>query len=232
MKWKILSDIWKLFFPPCCVLCGRRLVGSEEHLCLRCLVRLPRTRLHLRKDNAVEKNFWGKFPVKRATAYFRYAKGNDVSRLVYELKYYGNWRLGIFLGKCVANELLPDDFFCGIDYIVPVPLHKKKEKERGYNQSEILAQGISSVTGIPVFKGLIVRKQYTDTQTHKGGYERWMNVEGVFECFSAKNLEGKHILFVDDVLTTGATMVACADALGPVPGLQISVLALALAGDN
>ena len=111
-------------------------------------------------------------------------------------------------------------------------MHKKKEKERGYNQSEILAQGISSVTGIPVFKGLIVRKQYTETQTHKGGYERWMNVEGVFECFSAKNLEGKHILFVDDVLTTGATMVACADALGPVPGLQISVLALALAGDN
>ena len=95
-----------------------------------------------------------------------------------------------------------------------------------------MAQGISSVTGIPVFKGLIVRKQYTETQTHKGGYERWMNVEGVFECFSAKNLEGKHILFVDDVLTTGATMVACADALGPVPGLQISVLALALAGDN
>jgi ComF family protein len=188
--------------------------------------------LHLRKDNVVEKNFWGKFPVKRATAYFRYAKGNDVSRLVYELKYYGNWRLGIFLGKCVANELLPDDFFCGIDYIVPVPLHEKKEKERGYNQSAILAQGISSVTGIPVFKGLIVRRQYTDTQTHKGGYERWMNVEGVFECFSAKNLKGKHILFVDDVLTTGATMVACADALGPVPGLQISVLALALAGDN
>ena len=232
MKWKILNDLWKLFFPPCCLLCGRRLVGSEKHVCLRCFVRLPRTRLHLQPDNAVEKNFWGKFPVKRATAYFRYGKGGDVSRLVYELKYYGNWRLGIFLGKCMANEMLPDGFFRGIDYIVPVPLHEKKKKERGYNQSEVLAQGISAVTGIPVFKGLIIRKQYTETQTHKGNYERWENVRNVFECLSPEKLSDKHILLVDDVLTTGATIVACADALGKIPGLRISVLTLAWAGST
>ena len=230
MTLKILSDIWKLFFPPCCLLCGSRLSGNESHVCLKCLVRLPRTRFHHQEGNALEKNFWGKFPVKRASACFHYAKGSDVSRLVYGLKYDGNWRLGIFLGKCMANELLPDGFFRDVDYVIPVPLHERKRKERGYNQSEMLAQGISEVTGIPVFKGLIVRKRYTETQTHKGSYERWTNVEGVFECVSAEELVGKHVLFVDDVLTTGATMVACADALGSIPGLQISVLALAMAG--
>ena len=131
----------------------------------------------------------------------------------------------------MANELRASGFFQGIDCIVPVPLHEKKERQRGYNQSEMLANGISSVTGIPVFNNLIVRTRQTETQTHKGRAARWENMQDVFGCTSPEAFQGKHILLVDDVMTTGATLVACADALLGIPNLRISVLTLALAGD-
>lgn len=228
----IWNDLWELFFPRCCVLCGARLSQGEEHVCLRCLAGLPKTRLHLRAENDMEKAFWGKFPIVRAGAYLYYTKGGSVRQLLYELKYYGNSRIGHFLGRCMATDLQRSNFFQGIDYIIPVPLHKKKQKKRGYNQSEVLAEGISSVTGVPVFRGLLVRSQQTESQTRKSSYERWVNVKDVFECVSLKELEGKHILLVDDVMTTGATVVACADALSGVACLRISVLTLALAGQS
>ena len=131
----------------------------------------------------------------------------------------------------MASELFPSGFFEGVDCVVPVPLHPKKEKKRGFNQSEVLAEGIASVLDIPVAKHLLVRNQYTETQTRKGNYDRWMNVKDVFDVSDVASLKGKHILLVDDVMTTGATMVACADAMNEIPGLRISVLALALAGD-
>lgn len=228
----IWSDLWNLFFPRCCVLCGERLPEGVKHLCFKCLSELPRTNFHHRKDNLMEKDLWGKLPIGRAGAFLFYTKGGDVRKLVYELKYYGNKPLGHFLGWCMATELLPSGFFQGIDRIVPVPLHEKRKRKRGYNQSELLAQGLSEVTGIPVSGNLIVRNRYTDTQTRKGGYDRWMNVKDVFECACVKELENKHILLVDDVMTTGATIVACADALSRVPGLRISVLTLALARES
>ena len=123
-------------------------------------------------------------------------------------------------------------FFEGVDYIVPVPLHEKKKRKRGYNQSEMLAQGLSVETGIPVVAHGLVRNDYTETQTHKGNYERWENVKDVFACVNREAFEGKHILLVDDVVTTGATVVACADALTDIPGLRISVLSFALAGHS
>lgn len=227
----IWIDLWELFFPRHCVVCGRRLAKTEEHLCIRCLAALPRTKMHLRPDNKIEKNLWGKLPLGRASAFLFYTHDGDTQKVLYELKYYGNSRLGLFLGRWMANELLPSGFFQGIDCIVPVPLHAKKARMRGYNQSEMLADGLSAITGIPVLNGLIVRSRYTETQTHKGAYERWVNVQDVFECASLEAFEGKHILLVDDVMTTGATLVACADALADVPRLRISVLALALAGD-
>lgn len=227
----IWNDVWELFFPRFCVLCGKRLLREEKHLCIRCLSGLPRTGFHLRSGNEMEKCFWGKFPVEKASAHFYYTKGGDVRKLLFDFKYYGNPDLGRFLGACMASELLPSGFFEGIDCVVPVPLHPKKEKQRGFNQSEVLAEGIASVTGIPIVKHLLFRNQYTETQTRKGNYDRWTNVRGVFEVSDAVSLEDKHILLVDDVMTTGATMVACADALGKIRGLRISVLTLALAGD-
>ena len=226
------SDIWKLFFPQCCLVCGKVLLAGEEHLCFRCLSGLPRTLMHLQRENELEKCLWGKLPIERGTAFLHYAKGGDAQRLLFELKYYGNVKLGLFMGRCMANELLPSGFFDGIDGVMPVPLHRRKQRMRGYNQSRLLAEGLSSVTGIPLWDSLLVRKQFTETQTQKGSYERWQNVRDVFDCSSLEALEGKHVLLVDDVLTTGATMVACADALRDVGGLRISVLVLAWAGHS
>lgn len=228
----ILTDLWNLFFPHCCLLCGEQLVPGEKVLCLKCLSGLPRTRFHLRKDNAVECNFWGKFPVEHASSFLYYAKGGDVRQLLYELKYHGNKAVGEVMGRTMAAELLPSHFFDGIDMVVPVPLHPRKERQRGYNQSECLAHGISVVTGIPMNAKIVIRNRYTDTQTHKGQYERWENVRNLFACISPECLEGKHLLLVDDVLTTGATVVSCADAFRDIPGLRISLLTLALAGES
>ena len=229
MMMTLLTDLWQLFFPRCCLLCGQRLQKGEEHICFRCLVALPRTYL---KGNELEKSLWGKLPIERAGAYLFYAKGGDVRKLMFELKYYGNSELGRFLGRCMASELLPSGFFKDVDCIVPVPLHPRKQKKRGYNQSEMLAEGIASVIHVPIIRHLLIRKKDIETQTHKGNYERWENVRNVFECLMPEEWSGKHVLLVDDVFTTGATIVACADALGRISGLRISVLTLAWAGST
>lgn len=228
----IWIDLWELLFPRCCVVCGERLSKSEEFLCFKCLASLPRTRLHERAGNEMEKNLWGKLPIERASAFLFYIKGGKVRKLLYELKYYHNPKIGHFLGRCMAAELKPSGFFSGIDYIIPVPLHGKRERKRGYNQSALLADGVAAVVGCPVLCDVIVRTCYTESQTRKSYYERWVNVRDVFEYVPTTSLEGKHILLLDDVFTTGATIVACADALRQVPKLRISVLALALASDD
>ena len=228
----IWTDLWELFFPRCCLLCGSPLEHGEKVLCFSCLAGLPRTGFHLLEDNRVECNFFGKFPIERATSFLYYTKGGDVRQLLYELKYHGHKEVGEVMGRTLAAELLSSHFFEGIDLIIPVPLHRRKKRQRGYNQSECLAGGISAVTGIPIYADIIARGRYTETQTHKGQYERWENVQNLFVCSSPELLENKHILLVDDVLTTGATIVSCADALQDIPGLRISVLTLALAGES
>ncbi len=198
---------------------------------MHCLAGLPRTNFHQLKDNQVEKNLWGKLPVERATSFLYYTKGGDVSRILYELKYHGYKEVGEVMGRIAAAELSSSVFFKDIDYLIPVPLHKKRQRWRGYNQSEWIAFGISKITGIPVLAGALKRNIYTETQTHKGLFGRWENVKDIFSCTDPASLQGKHILLVDDVLTTGATLVACADALKDVPGVRISVFTLACAGE-
>ena len=228
----LLNDVWEFFFPRYCVVCGKRLLLGEEHLCLDCLCALPRIRSHNQENNEIAKLLWGKMPVERAYAFLYYSKGGDVRELLFQLKYYGNQKIGYFMGRCMAKELISTGFFGGIDGIIPVPLHDKKRKSRGYNQSELLAEGISSVVRIPLLKDVLRRKQYTETQTHKSNYERWNNVLDVFEGVSFERLSNKHVLLVDDVLTTGATLVACADALRGAEGIRISVLTLAWAAES
>ena len=228
----LLNDVWEFFFPRYCVVCGKRLLLGEEHLCLDCLCVLPRIRFRNLENNEIAKLLWGKMPIERASAFLYYSKGGDVRELLFQLKYYGNQKIGYFMGRCMAKELISTGFFGGIDGIIPVPLHDKKRKSRGYNQSELLAEGISSVVRIPLLKDVLRRKQYTETQTHKSNYERWNNVLDVFEGVSFERLSNKHVLLVDDVLTTGATLVACADAFRGVEGIRISVLTLAWAAES
>lgn len=234
MKHTLLIKDWlysfiSLLFPRCCVVCGRSLAKGEECICAMCNINLPRTNYHLQKDSQVEQLFWGKIPLERATSFFFYRKGSDFRQILHQLKYGGQKEIGAIMGRYMASELSASGFFEGIDVIVPVPLHKRKQRIRGYNQSEWIARGISVVTGIRVDTEVIVRRKHTETQTRKSTFERWENVDGIFELHHAESLKGKHLLVVDDVLTTGATTVACASRLVEIEGVRISVLTLAVA---
>lgn len=225
----ILTDIREFFFPRLCVTCGARLLQDEKGLCLRCAIDLPYTHLY-NTGNEMEKCFWGRFPIERASALLYYAKKGKVADILHAMKYYGQRRLCVEMGRQMAEELIPHHFFDGIDYIIPVPLHRSRLRSRGYNQSELLAQGISGKTGIPLLIDAIVRTRNNATQTHKGRYARWENAKELF-CKSKKcpDIEGKHVLLIDDVLTTGATLISCADAIADIPQIRISILTLAWA---
>ena len=184
---------------------------------------------NLLKDNRVERLFWAKLPLGRATSYFYYRKGSSYCNIVHRLKYEGNKKIGRVMGRCMAAELLPSGFFEGVDVLMPVPLHPKKQRARGYNQSELLARGLSEVTGLPVDARSLVRQKHVESQTRKSAYERWANVEGIFRLECPERFAGKHVLLVDDVLTTGATTTACADAFAGVPDVRISILTLSMA---
>lgn len=234
MKHTIMMKDWlnsflSLWFPRCCVVCGRPLAKGEECICTFCNINLPRTNYHLQKDNPVEQLFWGKVALEKATSFFFYRKGSDFRQILHQLKYGGKKEIGAIMGRCMASELLASDFFEGIDVVIPVPLHKKKQKIRGYNQSEWIARGITAVTTIPIDTDTVSRHKNTETQTRKSAYERWENVNGIFALNQPESLAGKHILLIDDVLTTGATTVACACRLMEIDGVRISVLTLAMA---
>ncbi len=224
-----LKAIVALLYPQTCVVCGLPLSSQGGCLCVQCDMKLPRTNLHRQVDNAAEQLFWGKTTLQRATSYFYYHRGSDFRQILHRLKYRGEKEIGTKMGRQLAAELLVDGFFDGVDYLLPVPLHPKKQRIRGYNQSEYIALGISAVTGIPLLKQALTRQKYTETQTRKSVFERWANVEGIFKLHTPQLLEGKHVLLIDDVLTTGSTCVACADAFSEIPHVQLSVLTLAMA---
>lgn len=224
-----IGSFVSLFFPHCCVVCGSLLAKGERCICTACNIRLPRTDYHLQKENPVEQMFWGKIELVKATSFFFYKKGSDFRRILHLLKYGGRKDVGEAMGRYMACELLPSGFFEGIDVIVPVPLHRKKQRMRGYNQSECIAQGISAVTQIPLDIKCISRNKNTATQTRKSTVERWDNVDSIFTLCDSHLLVGKHVLIVDDVLTTGATVVSCASAFNGVDGIRVSVLTLAKA---
>lgn len=234
MKNTVLFKDWlyslsSLFFPRCCIVCNDILARGEECLCTICNINLPRTNLHLVKDNHIEQLFWGKVSLERATSFFFYRKGSDFRQILHQLKYGGRKEIGAVMGRYMAAELLPSGFFEGIDIIVPMPLHKKKQRQRGYNQSEWISRGISLTTGIPIDSDSVVREKNTETQTHKSTFERWENVDGIFRLRYPGTFEGKHVLVIDDVLTTGATMVACVSAISQAKDIKVSILTLAIA---
>lgn len=223
------ASLLHLFFPRRCVVCGANLIEGEEAICTRCNIDMPRTNYHKLKDNPVERMFWGKIPLERATSYFFYRKGSDFRKILHLLKYGGRKELGAVMGRFMAADLQSADFFRDVDVIVPVPLHPRKRRARGYNQSDWIARGVSQLTGIPADTAAVVREKQTETQTRKSAFERWENVNGIFSLRHPEVFAGKHVLIIDDVLTTGSTTVACADVFRHVEGIRISVLTLAVA---
>jgi len=229
MKFNPFVDLFNLLFPDLCVVCGENLVRNEHHICMTCLHSIPKTNYHLISDNPIEKRFWGKVQTFRGTAFFFFQKGSPFQKLLHALKYKGNKEIGEVLGKYAASDLLDSPDFNAIDVIIPVPLHPQKFKTRGYNQSEWIAQGLSVVLEKPIDTTTLIRNRENTTQTKKSVYQRYENTEGIFEITDKNLLTGKHILLVDDVLTTGSTLEACIQALLVVDNVRISVFTLAVA---
>ncbi|MDR0799888.1 MAG: ComF family protein [Dysgonamonadaceae bacterium] len=224
-----LSDFLSLFFPKLCLHCREPLMGAETFLCLHCQRLLPKTGYLSFQDNAATDRFRGKIPVAKAVSYLYYNKGGVGQKIVAEIKYRGNIRLGREIGRQLAEDLHSKGFFENVDFLVPVPLHPKKLKKRGFNQAEIIAQGVASVTKIPMETTRLYRRKANLTQTKKNVYERWKNADGIFSLRDPSVFASKHVLLVDDVLTTGATLEACAVRLLEIPQIKISLLTLAIA---
>lgn len=188
---------------------------------------MPRTNFHLYANNPVEKYFWGRLPINHAAAVCHFTTGSLVQRLLHQLKYKGNRDIGAFLGKMMGRSLSETDRFSDVDVLVPLPLFAAREKKRGYNQSEILCNGMSSILKWPVDNRSVVRLTSTETQTHKTRTDRWSNMEGRFQVAGPAALEGKHVLLIDDVITTGATLEACGQEILKVSRTKLSIATLA-----
>lgn len=227
-----LQNIMDLFFPRQCACCDSRLLGEEDTLCLKCLLHLPRTNTWEQPfDNEMAKMFWHRIAVERCCALFYFQSHSFASRIIYQLKYAHRPDIGVYLGRCLAQEGLRHDFFEDIDAIVPIPLTKRRKRQRGYNQSEEIAKGISSLTHLPIITDAVERTKFTESQTHKGRWERLENVQQVFRLTNGTNISGKHLLIVDDVCTTGATIIACCEQLAKAGNVRFSILSLGYAKD-
>ena len=222
-------DFFNLFYPDLCIVCSENLLKNEQHICTTCLNAIPKTNYHLLFNNPIEKRFWGKVPVFRATAFFFFQKGSSFQKLLHALKYKGNKEIGERIGKFAAIDLLESPEFNSIDVIIPVPLHPKKFKIRGYNQSEWIGNGLSAILEKPQITDVLKRVRENTTQTKKSVFERYENTEGIFECANIEKLKDKHVLLIDDVLTTGSTIEACVQALLKIEGIKVSVFTLAVA---
>ncbi len=227
----ILDDFLSLIYPRVCASCGNTLYKNERVICTFCNYRLPKTNFHFEKNNPVSEIFWGRVNIESASAYYYFAKGSKIQHLIHQFKYKGKKEIGIFIGKQYGLDLIDSPQFNTVDVVIPVPLHKKKQKQRGYNQSEQFAIGISGSMKIDLDTRLLYRKIASQTQTKKSRFKRWQNVSEIFDVRQTDSLIGKHILLVDDVITTGSTLEACANALFKIPDVRISVAVIALAAN-
>lgn len=225
-----LNDFLSLLFPNLCSGCGNSLYRGETQLCSKCLYNLPYTDHHLHQENKVARQFWGRVPCHAAMAMLFFRKGGNAQQLIHHLKYSNQPELGFKLGQLLGERLLLSPYYQDIDLLIPVPLHKKRERQRGYNQSAAIAEGIARILQLPLSTSHLLRKASTDSQTKKGRYLRFENMSKAFEVRNGEALKGKHILLIDDVLTTGATLEACGLELLKCGVGKVSFATLAFVG--
>jgi ComF family protein len=225
----LADDLFCLFFPNLCLGCGQPLTRGEETICTLCHFHLPKTWFHNDPDNPLNKVFWGRVQLEAVASYLYFQKGGTVQHLLHQLKYKDRPEIGFKLGKWYGSELKQANIFRETELVVPVPLHPRKFRKRGYNQSEVFAEGLAEMMKIPKETRCLYRTLNSQTQTRKTRFDRWENVENIFAVNQPERIRGKHILLVDDVLTTGATLEASAMALLSVPGVRVSVATIAYA---
>jgi len=225
---KILDSLSQFLYPNLCISCDGFLSNQESHICELCLFTLPKFEQFEEKENQVSKKLWGRLNTSFSTAYLHLNSSSSVRKILHQIKYKGNADLGIEMGRLMGNYFKNISEFKSIDYIVPVPLHPKRENLRGYNQSELLSRGLSEVMKIPIETDLIYRSTYNSTQTKKSRFGRFVNSKAIFKVNHSMDAKKKDILLIDDVITTGATIESCGSALLEIPGLKLYVAALAV----
>jgi ComF family protein len=225
---EIKDSFLHLLFPHVCTGCGSDILNEETVLCMRCIDAMPETNFELHPKNPVEKTFWGRLPLVGATAQFYFTKESLIQHLMHQFKYKRNKELGLQLGRMMGEQIKKSGRF-EADALIPLPLFPAKEKRRGYNQATILCEGMAETMSIPVLDKVIIRPQHTETQTKKGRIERWKNMEGKFILSNPEAIRNKHLLLVDDVVTTGATLEACGNELLKAEGVRLSVATLCVA---
>lgn len=224
----MINDFFNLIFPKTCFACNGVLFKHENVICTSCQFSLPKTNYHLNKENPLTKVFWGRVDVQNVAALYFFKKKGRVQNLLHQLKYKGAKQVGERVGELYGFDLLKSDWINTIDCIIPVPLHPKKLKKRGYNQSEYFAKGLSKSTKKYLETTVLSRNKHNDTQTKKSRFNRWENVSEIFNIKNSEQIVGKHILLVDDVVTTGATLEACVNALLKVD-CKVSIVTIASA---
>jgi len=224
-----LADFVSLLFPELCQACKANLVAGEELICTECRYNLPFTNFHFKPDNMVAQQFWGKINAEAAYALCYFVKGGKLQHLMHQFKYKGVKKIGNLLGNIAGDQLAQNAVFKTADIIIAVPLHKSRQRKRGYNQSMCFAEGIAEKLHIPVSENNLVRVRATETQTHRSRFSRFQNMQEVFMVRDPEKLKNKHVLLVDDVVTTGSTLEACGAELLKIEGLKLSIATIACA---
>jgi ComF family protein len=224
----LLDDFLGLFYPYLCLACQENAPPYGEDICTACRATMPETDFHLRKENPFTDRFWGRLPLEAGAAMYLFSKESRVQHLIHQLKYNGKGEIGEILGRQYGYSLKNSRLFAGVDLVVPVPLHPRKKRIRRYNQSALFAQGLSESMGVPLLENGLERLVHSESQTKKSRLKRFENVKEVFAVGKPARLTGKHILLVDDVLTTGSTLEACSQKILELPGTKVSLATIAI----
>jgi competence protein ComFC len=224
----LLADFVALFYPQVCAACGGELLQGEQHICINCILSLPYTGFAAQNPNPTQQAFWGRIELQAATSFLYFRQGNRTQKMMHRIKYKGDKELAQYIGGLMGDELKTLSSFKTIDAIIPVPMHKAKQRKRGFNQSEWFAKGLAKKLELPVITNTLLKTTATQSQTRKSRWQRWLNADEKYTVQNATTISGKHILLVDDILTTGATLEACAQTLQANAQCSISIATMAI----